>query len=83
MDKQLAVIAIVVEKEESVEALNSLLHEFREYVIGRMGISHKERGISLISLAVDGPVDMINALSGKIGRLPGVSSKTAYSKVQD
>ncbi|MDD6435448.1 MAG: iron-only hydrogenase system regulator [Clostridiales bacterium] len=83
MDKQLAVIAIVVEKEESVEALNSLLHEFREYVIGRMGIPHKERGISLISLAVDGPVDMINALSGKIGRLPGVSSKTAYSKVQD
>ena len=48
-----------------------------------MGIPHKERGISLISLAVDGPVDMINALSGKIGRLPGVSSKTAYSKVQD
>ena len=83
MDKQLAVIAIVVEKEESVEALNSLLNEFREYVIGRMGIPHKERGISLISLAVDGPVDMINALSGKIGRLPGVSSKTAYSKVQD
>ena len=83
MDKQLAVIAIVVEKEESVEALNSLLHEFREYVIGRMGIPHKERGISLISLAVDGPVDMINALSGKIGRLPGGSSKTAYSKVQD
>lgn len=83
MDKQLAVIAIVVEKEESVEALNSLLHEFREYVIGRMGIPHKKRGISLISLAVDGPVDMINALSGKIGRLPGVSSKTAYSKVQD
>ena len=83
MDKQLAVIAIVVEKEESVEALNSLLHEFREYVIGRMEIPHKERGISLISLAVDGPVDMINALSGKIGRLPGVSSKTAYSKVQD
>ena len=81
MDKQLAVIAIVVEKEESVEALNSLLHEFREYVIGRMGIPYRDKGISIISIAIDAPQDIISTLSGKIGRLKGVSVKTAYSNV--
>ena len=58
---------------------NALLHAYNEYVIGRMGLPYRQKGIYLISVAVDAPQDAISALSGKIGRLPGVSIKTAYS----
>ena len=78
---KLAVIAIVVEQEESVHELNELLHIYGKYIIGRMGIPHRERGVSLISVAVDAPADIISGLSGKIGRITGVSAKVAYSKL--
>ena len=79
METRIAVIGIVVESPDSVEALNEILHEYREYIIGRMGIPYRQKGISIISIAVDAPQDAISALSGKVGKLPGVSSKTAYA----
>lgn len=82
METRIAVVGIVVEEEESAEALNEILHEYREYIIGRMGIPYRQKGLNIISIAVDAPQDVISALSGKVGRLPGVSSKTAYSGVQ-
>ena len=82
METRIAVVGIVVEEEESAEALNEILHEYREYIIGRMGIPYRQKGLNIISLAVDAPQDVISALSGKVGRLPGVSSKTAYSGVR-
>jgi len=82
METRIAVVGIVVEEEESAEALNEILHEYREYIIGRMGIPYRQKGLNIISIAVDAPQDVISALSGKVGRLPGVSSKTAYSGVR-
>jgi len=79
METRVAVIGIVVENFDSAEALNNVLHEYGKYVIGRMGIPYRERHINVISVAVDAPQDVISALSGKIGKLPGVSAKTAYS----
>lgn len=79
MEKRVAVIAVIVEKDGQVDRLNELLHEYAEHIIGRMGIPHRERGISIISVAVDAPQDVISALGGKIGRLCGISSKTVYS----
>lgn len=81
METRIAVIGIVVESELSVEPLNEILHEYREYIIGRMGIPYRQKGINIISIAVDAPQDAISALSGKVGKLPGVSSKTAYAGV--
>lgn len=78
---KLAVVAIVVEQEESVRELNELLHGYSSYIIGRMGIPHRERGVSLISIAMDAPQDVISAMSGKLGRIKGVSAKVAYSKI--
>lgn len=80
MEKRVALIGIVVENPESVEKLNAILHRYAEYIIGRMGIPYKERGISIISVAIDAPADKINALSGAVGRIDGISSKTIYSK---
>ncbi|MDE6887295.1 MAG: iron-only hydrogenase system regulator [Eubacterium sp.] len=80
-DTKLAVVAIVVERRESVRELNELLHGCSSYIIGRMGIPHRERGVSLISVAMDAPADVISALSGKLGRISGVSAKVAYSKL--
>ena len=80
VESRIAVIGIVVESEDSVEALNEILHEYRESIIGRMGIPYRRRGINIISIAVDAPQDTISALSGKVGKLPGVSSKTAYAE---
>lgn len=81
MDTRIALIGIIVEKENCVEQLNRLLHEYAEYIIGRMGIPYRKKGINIISVAVDAPQDVINALSGKIGRLDGISAKTVYSNV--
>lgn len=81
MDTRLAVMAIVVENPDSVTELNELLHNFSDYIIGRMGIPHQKRNCSLISVEVDAPADVINNLSGKIGKINGVTSKVAYSKV--
>lgn len=80
METRVAVISIIIENPESVEKMNELLHQYSEYIIGRMGIPYRKKGISIISIALDAPQDIINTLSGKIGRLDGVSSKAAYSK---
>lgn len=81
MQTRVAVIAIVVENPDSVEQVNRLLHEAAEHILGRMGLPYRERGVNLISVAIDAPQDVISALSGKIGALPGVSAKTAYSNI--
>ena len=80
-ENKVAVISIIVENNDTVEKLNSLLHEYGQIIIGRMGIPYRARSINIISIAVDGPQDTIAALAGKIGALPGVSAKTAYSNV--
>lgn len=81
MDTRVAVISIIVENPEAIVTLNDLLHEAGNYIIGRMGIPYREKGINIISIAIDAPQDMISSLSGKIGRLKGVSAKTAYSNI--
>lgn len=81
MASRVAVIGIVVEDTDSVERLNELLHEYGRWIIGRMGIPYHKRNINIISIAVDAPQDEISSLAGKIGALPGVSAKTAYSNV--
>lgn len=80
-ESRVAIIGIIVEDAQSVEALNEILHEYRDYVIGRMGIPYRERGVNIISLAVDAPQDVINSISGKVGRLTGISAKACYSNV--
>lgn len=81
MQTRVAVMSIIVENPDSVSELNDLLHTFSDYVIGRMGIPYRDKKISIISVAVDAPQNEIAALSGKIGKLNGVSIKTAYSGV--
>lgn len=81
MDTRVAVISIIVEQEDAIEELNTLLHEARQYIVGRMGIPYRSKGVSIISIVIDAPQDKISALSGKIVHLKGVSAKTAYSKV--
>ncbi|MBO5421875.1 MAG: iron-only hydrogenase system regulator [Clostridia bacterium] len=81
METRVAVMSIIVEKGETVEKLNSVLHDYGDYIIGRMGIPYRRKNINIISIAIDAPQDTIAALSGKIGRLEGVSVKTAYSGV--
>ncbi len=81
MDTRVAVMGIIIEDMESVEKLNSLLHEFSSYIIGRMGIPYREKKINIVSVAIDAPQNAISALSGKIGNLHGVSVKIAYSNV--
>ncbi len=81
METRVAVISIIVESPEQTEVLNSILHEYREYIIGRMGIPYRPKKISLISIALDAPQNVISALAGKIGKLEGVSTKTAMTAV--
>lgn len=83
MDMRVAIVGIIVEDKDSVERLNAVLHEFSDYVIGRMGLPYRARGISIISIAMDAPNDVISALSGKLGNLPGVSAKTTYAKLSN
>ena len=81
METRVALIGIVVENHDSVEMLNALLHEYGKFIIGRMGVPYEKKHVSVISVAIDAPQDTIAALSGKIGKLSGVSVKTAYSAV--
>ena len=81
MQTRVAVISIIVENPNTVETLNALLHEYGKYIIGLTGIPYKEKNINIISIALDAPQDTISALSGKIGKLDGISVKTAYSAV--
>ena len=80
METRVSVISIIVEKEESAEDINRILHAYRQFIIGRMGLPYREKKINIISVAVDAPEKEITALSGKIGRIDGVSTRTAYSK---
>ena len=81
MESRVAVIGIIVENPNAVSQLNDILHEYGEYIIGRMGIPYRQKGISIISIAIDAPQNTISALSGRIGKLRGVSVKTAYSGI--
>ncbi|MFG6393471.1 MAG: iron-only hydrogenase system regulator [Lachnospiraceae bacterium] len=80
MDKRVAILGIIVENADMVSKVNELLHEYRDYIIGRMGMPYKERNIAVISIVMDAGNDVINALSGKIGKIDGVSAKAVYSK---
>ena len=82
METRVAVMSIIVENGEMVEKLNAILHEYGEYIIGRMGIPYRKRNINIISIALDAPQNTLSALAGKIGSLKGISVKTAYSGVQ-
>lgn len=81
METRVAIISIIVKDPASVQAINEALHQYSEYIIGRMGIPYRAKGVNIISIAMDAPQDKISALSGRIGKLPGVSAKAAYSDV--
>ena len=81
METRIALIGIIVENRDATEKLNALLHEYGSYIIGRMGVPHRENGICIISVALDAPNDIISALSGKLGMIENISVKTIYSKV--
>ena len=81
MENRIALIGIIVEDGDCVMRVNIILHEYSNHIIGRMGIPHRERGLCIISIVVDAAADVTSALSGKLGALPGVSTKTVYSKV--
>ncbi len=80
METRVAVISIILENSASIEEVNKLISDYSDYVVGRMGIPYKKRGISIISIVLDAPQDIASTLSGKLGKLDGVSTKTAYSK---
>ena len=79
MQTRVAVLAIIVREGTAVTALNDLLHQYGKHIIGRMGVPYHQRGVNIISVAMDAPADVISALSGKIGRLPGITAKTVYA----
>ena len=81
METRVAIIGIIVENPDSVSHINDILHEVRDYVVGRMGIPYRERNISIISVVVDAPESLISSVSGKIGMLEGVSAKITYSRL--
>ncbi len=81
METRVALIGIIVEKEDAAEELNSLLHTYGRYIIGRMGIPYRHKNINIISVAVDAPQDIISTITGKIGKIDGISVKTAYSNI--
>lgn len=81
MQTRVAVMSIIVEKEDAAEKLNATLHAFGEYIIGRMGLPYRKKGINIVSVALDAPQDTISSLAGKLGNIEGLSVKTAYSNV--
>ncbi len=80
-ESRVAVIGIIVEDKNKADEVNSLLHQYSQYIIGRMGLPYRERKVSIISVIIDASSDVISALSGKLGRIPGISSQTLYTKV--
>ncbi len=83
METRIAVTAIIVEDRSKSGELNRLLHDYGEYIVGRMGVPYRERGVSVISVILDAPQEVISALTGKLGMLEGVSSKTVYSRLPE
>lgn len=82
MGTRVAVMSIIVENADTVQMLNEILHEYGEYIIGRMGIPYRARKIHIISIAIDAPQDTISALAGRIGSLNNITVKTAFSSVK-
>ncbi len=80
METRVAVISIILENQDAVEQLNRLLHEYSQYIIGRMGIPYRAKGLNIICVAVDAPMEKINALTGALGRLEGISAKASCAK---
>ena len=80
MENKVAILAIIVEDPDAVDEMNNLLHSYGPYILGRMGIPHREQNLSLISIVVEAPQNTISALSGKLGMIKGISSKTVYAK---
>ncbi|MDR1166734.1 MAG: iron-only hydrogenase system regulator [Deltaproteobacteria bacterium] len=80
-ETRVAIIGVVVTEPDSVERLNNILHQFSSFIIGRMGLPYRARNVNLISVAVDAPLETISSIAGKIGQLPGVTAKAAYSNV--
>ena len=83
MESRIALIGIIVSNHEAVNELNPLLSDYADYIIGRMGIPYREKKVSIISIAIDAPNDVINSLTGKIGMIQGVSTKTVYAKMPE
>lgn len=83
MDTRIALIGIIVENNDEAQKINDLLHEYGQYIIGRMGVPYRQKGVSVISVVMDAPNNIISALSGKLGMLPHVSAKTVYSKLPE
>ncbi len=81
MDSRVAVISIIVEKESAVNDLNALLHQYGQYIIGRLGLPYRARNVNIICVAIDAPNDSINALTGALGRIDGINAKATYSQV--
>ena len=79
METRVALVGIIIENPDAVEKMNGILHDYSRYIIGRMGIPYQKKNISVISIAVDAPTDIISALSGKLGMIQGISIKTVYS----
>lgn len=83
METRVALIGIIVEDPDSVDAMNTLLHQYGSYIIGRMGVPYREKHISIISVVIDAPLNIINTISGKLGMLRGITTKTVYSACRD
>ena len=81
MENRVAVISIIVTNAGQVDVLNDLLHEYSEFILGRMGIPYRQKGLNIISIAIDAPMDRINSLSGALGRLEGINAKVTYARV--
>ena len=81
METRVAVLSIIVENEDAVGELNELLHRYRQFIIGRLGIPYRQKGVSIICIAMDAPNDEINALTGALGRVDGITAKATYSKI--
>ena len=79
METRVALVAIIVREDAPVSELNELLHQYGSYIVGRMGVPYRARGVNIISVAMDAPADVISALSGKLGKLPGITAKTVYA----
>ena len=79
METRVALVAIIVREDAQVTELNELLHQYGGYIVGRMGVPYRVRGVNIISVAVDAPADVISAMSGKLGKLPGITAKTVYA----
>lgn len=80
METRIALIGIIIDEPDAVDRLNAILHEYAAYIVGRMGIPYRQKGVSIISIVIDAPNDVTSSLSGKLGQLKGVSIKTVYSK---